>query len=361
MLAAERRAQILQAAQRDGVVRVAEIAAELRVSDATVRRDLESLAQAGLVDKVHGGATPRAEDTIVGTAVTPEPELLAHIGVLAPGVTYYFRRVVAGIQAASEVTSTACKLNLMLSDGVISSERRLIEGLLASGVEGLLLSPSLGPGGRNSAYEDWIRQLPVPIVLVERELSGNALNSVSSVRTAHERGAIAAVEHLHELGHSRVGLVIRGDSQTAMLVRAGWQSAVETLGLAPDVPVIIGRDIDSWPRWSAEDLDGVLEKFSTAGITAILCHNDEDALTIVQHSQTRGWKIPDDLSVVAYDDELASMSHPPLTAVAPPKERIGARALATILDHLGADNLVPAERLHLDPTLVIRSSTTSFS
>ena len=96
MLAAERRAQILDTVRRDGVVRAADLVQEFGVSLMTVRRDLDALAGNGLIDKVHGGATVR-------TAPPPEPEgaaTAAHplqLGVVVP-TAYYFRRVVNGMR-----------------------------------------------------------------------------------------------------------------------------------------------------------------------------------------------------------------------------------------------------------------------
>ena len=75
--------------------------------------------------------------------------------------------------------------------------------------------------------------------------------------------------------------------------------------------------------WEPGVLDDLFDRFHAYGVTAALCHGDEDTLAINQHARRRGRAVPDDLSIVAYDDELVGMADPPLTAVAPDKERVG--------------------------------------
>jgi len=339
MLAAERRAQILATVDSHGVVRVADLVAALGVSDVTVRRDLDALARSGQLNKVRGGAITPAGP---GAATTT-----AHIGVLVPTATDYFRRIVDGIQGA--LSAADARLTLSVSDYRPERERALVDNLIAAGADGLLLVPTL------DHQEQWPHELPVPTVLVEREMDDNRLGPTSSVRTAHEHGAAAAVEHLHGLGHSRIALITRGDSQAAELIRRGWEQAVARLGLDADVPVILGKDVGSWPRWSDADVDTVVRQLRDAQVTALLCHNDENAMTIVQHARGHGWPVPGRLSVVAYEDEVARLGDPPLTAVSPPKEEVGRLAARTLLELIAEP--ASARHIRIEPQIVVRAST----
>jgi len=339
MLAAERRAQILATVDSRGIVRVTDLVAALGVSDVTVRRDLDELARSGQVRKVRGGATSSAP----GAASTAT----AHVGVLVPTATDYFRRIVDGIQGA--LAGEGARLTLSVSDYRPERERALVDGLLSAGVDGLLLVPTIDD------QQQWLRELPVPTVLVERELDEHRLGPASSVRTAHEQGAAAAVEHLHGLGHTRIALITRGDSQAAELIRRGWEQAVARLGLDADAPVILGKDVGSWPRWSDADVDTVVRQLRDAQVTALLCHNDENAMTIVQHARGRGWPVPEQLSIVAYEDEVARLGDPPLTAVSPPKEEVGKLAARTLLELIGEPGA--ARHIRIEPQIVVRAST----
>ncbi|HEY4314779.1 MAG TPA: substrate-binding domain-containing protein, partial [Actinomycetes bacterium] len=322
-----------------GVVRVVDLVAALGVSDVTVRRDLDALARSGQLHKVRGGATAPA--TSGASAAT------AHIGVLVPTATDYFRRIVDGIQSA--LTSQGARLTLSVSDYRPERERALVDNLVQAGADGLLLVPTIDDD------QQWLHELPVPTVLVEREMDDDHLGTTSSVRTAHEQGAAAAVEHLHGLGHSRIALITRGDSQAAELIRRGWERAVARLGLDAGGPVILGKDVGSWPRWSDADVDTVVRQLRDAEVTALLCHNDENAMTIVQHARGHGWPVPDQLSVVAYEDEVARLGDPPLTAVSPPKEEVGRLAARTLLELIGEPGA--ARHIRIEPKIVVRAST----
>jgi DNA-binding LacI/PurR family transcriptional regulator len=348
MLAAERRAQILATVDRRGIVRVTDLVEALGVSDVTVRRDLDALARTGQLQKVRGGATARFTTGLSGVPVpVGVPVADAHIGVLVPTAADYFRRIVDGIQGA--LSRENARLTLSVSDYRPERERALVENLVQTGADGLLLVPTIDHG------REWLHDLPVPTVLVERELDDDRLSPTSSVRTAHEQGAFAAVEHLRDLGHTRIALITRGDSQAADLIRRGWEQSVARLGLASDVPVILGKDVGSWPRWSDADVDTVVRQLRDAEVTALLCHNDENAMTIVQHARGLGWSVPDQLSVVAYEDEVARHSDPPLTAVSPPKEEVGRLAARTLLELIAEP--AAARHIRIEPTLVVRSST----
>nr|WP_238351538.1 substrate-binding domain-containing protein [Kribbella shirazensis] len=180
----------------------------------------------------------------------------------------------------------------------------------------------------------------------------------STIRTAHERGAAGAVRHLSELGHRRIALLARTDTQTAELVHSGWRQAIAELDLPDDVPFLAGKSDLNWAGWTASDLDAVLTQLREQEVTGLLCHSDEDALTFVRHARSRGVAVPGDLSVVAYEDELAALAHPALTAVAPPRRQVGQLAVRTLLGLI--HNAVPGTVSHLtlDPQLTIRASTT---
>jgi DNA-binding LacI/PurR family transcriptional regulator len=343
MLAAERRAQILATVDRRGIVRVTDLVAAFGVSDVTVRRDLDALASTGQVRKVRGGATLPTGSSAAGGAATAT----AHIGVLVPTAADYFRRIVDGIQGA--LSDEGARLTLSVSDYRPERERALVDNLVRTGVDGLLLVPTI------DRQQHWLRELPVPAVLVEREMDDNRLGPASSVRTAHEQGAAAAVDHLHGLGHRRIALITRGDSQAAELIRRGWELQVARLGLDADVPVISGKDVGSWPRWSDADVDTVVRQLREAQVTALLCHNDENAMTIVQHARGLGWSVPDQLSVVAYEDEVARLGDPPLTAVSPPKEEVGRLAARTLLELIGEP--AAARHIRIEPRIIVRHST----
>lgn len=115
------------------------------------------------------------------------------------------------------------------------------------------------------------------------------------------------------LGHRSVLLAARDDTRTAHEVRAGYAAAVGQLNLEErpvvDVPSAAGR---------AEDLAEQVAQAVKSGVRAVLVHNDQDAIQLPPLPPLHGLGVPDDVAPISYDDVYASLSDPPLTAVAPP-------------------------------------------
>lgn len=89
-------------------------------------------------------------------------------------------------------------------------------------------------------------------------------------------------------------------------------------------------------------------------------HSDEDAIVLVPRLQARGVRVPEDLALIAYDDQVATLADVPLTAVAPPKRSVGELATGILLRRIAerTGRLTPGPRQHLDllPELRIRAS-----
>jgi DNA-binding LacI/PurR family transcriptional regulator len=173
--------------------------------------------------------------------------------------------------------------------------------------------------------------------------------------TDHALGAAMAVRHLVLLGHRRVGLVMAEPSPTGRHVRRGWLEATAECGL--DAGATIDALVpDAHTPGSDSALDEVLDRCLATGTTALLVHADAVAIALVQRCEERHIAVPGELSVVAYDDEVAGLFSPPLTAVRPPHRYIGRAAVRLVADRL-ADPGRPAHRVVICPSLQVRAST----
>ena len=153
-----------------------------------------------------------------------------------------------------------------------------------------------------------------------------------------------AVRHLAALGHRQIGVVTTLQSPTAPHVRRGWRQACEELGLRLDGALDVTTVDQRHPEWPKQ-LDEVLDKCLASGATALLVHSDPEAISLVERCQERGIRMPGDLAVVTYDDEVAELCDPPLTAVRPPKWAIGRAAFAMLAARLAdPDPQRPAHR-----------------
>jgi DNA-binding LacI/PurR family transcriptional regulator len=358
-LAITRRAQLLEALQREGTVRVSELTDELGVTAVTIRRDIAQLASEGLVRRVHGGATlvsagdggeveaaPRRRGTSMATRT---------VGMLVPSLDYYWPDVVRGAKEAGGEQDL--RVVLRGSSYETEDDRPQLEWLVDQlRVDGLAVAPRMDNATAQATVE-WLATLDIPVVLVERTATVGPHHEVmESVVSDHVLGSAMAVRHLAALGHRRVGLVVSGQSPTSPKVRLGWLDAVAECGLAKPSDTV-DASVPSPPSAECDAaLDAVLDDCLRTGTTALVVHADSEAMALVQHCEVRGIRVPHDLSVVAYDDAVAALFSPPLTAVRPPRRSVGRTAIDLVAARL-ADPGRPAHRVVISPSLRVREST----
>ncbi|MFC8759905.1 LacI family DNA-binding transcriptional regulator [Streptomyces sp. NPDC057193] len=316
-----------------------ELAREHAVSISTVRRAVADLVAEELVVRRQGSGT------FVLTRKTARSSSTL-IGVILPNTAFYYPRVLSGI----EEELSAARARLMLACSGYDQARELLQlrEMLDAGVDGLLLVPTLaGP----QAPEDHLRRmtrLPVPAVLVERR--GSSLgDTAESVCTHHEAGGYDAVHHLARLGHRTIGLVLRIPSPTSEPVRRGFHHAVRELGCRPT------EFRAALEEWSPAAADRCLAVLRTGGATAAVCFGDRQAALLQSAARRAGLAVPDDLALIAYDDEVADLAEIPLTAVAPPKHLLGRTAAALLLNRLEQPHLASRQVL-LRPSIIVRDS-----
>ena len=194
--ALQRRECLMDELRRHGAVRVRDLAQLLAVSELTVRRDIAALAARGLLTKVHGGATlPTELDPAPARRHRPTATALT-VGMVVPSLDYYWPQVVSGARAAA--AALGVQLQLRGSSYDQAEDRRQISRLIeAKEVQGLLLAPNLDGEGVDEMI-DWIGNLPVPTILVERQISHwtPTPRQLEWVRSDHSLGLEMAVRHL---------------------------------------------------------------------------------------------------------------------------------------------------------------------
>ncbi|GAB2596642.1 substrate-binding domain-containing protein [Streptomyces capparidis] len=357
-LARQRHELILAAVRRHGTVRLADLVEQLGVSAVTVRRDVTALADQGLVLRLHGGITLpyRGPDAPAPgghrSAFGPTAEG-ALVGMVVPSVEYYWPQVMQGAQTA--VAAAGGRLVMRASAYDPAEDRRQIGKLLERGVRVLLVAPTT-TGAAGLDLLRWLGGLPVPVVLVERlpppELPTLPLDAAT---TAHALGAGLAVRHLVTLGHRRIALVTSRSSPTSLALRAGWRETVASLALPGHDHLDIEVPAYGTPGWTRA-YDEVLARCRDAGVRALLVHSDHEAIGMVERARDQGVAVPGELAVVSYDDEVASASDPPLTAVRPNKHRLGALAAELALARAADSGSRPVHRVQLWPTVIVRDS-----
>lgn len=188
--------------------------------------------------------------------------------------------------------------------------------------------------------------IPVPVVAV-----GSLGNSaVSGAMVDQRAGARLAVEHLIDQGHRRIAHVAGPPGWTDGAERAGgWREALTAAGLADDL--LVEGD---WSAGSGYAIGRALAAERSA--TALFVGNDQMALGVLRAFAEAGVRVPDDVSVVGFDDQPESgYFSPPLTTVRQDFEELGRRCMDIMLKEIEADAGVSSTVV--TPVLVARAST----
>ena len=222
----------------------------------------------------------------------------------------------------------------------------------------------------DSTAVDWLKRRKLPLVFIDQGPSPG----YPSVNIDDRAGARSAAQHLVDLGHRRIDIVIAKESDPVHVVRdplattnhvvkqrlLGWFDALQAAGIEPTVVQEGYYPTPGSGRGSGEEAAGVLLDRPERP-TAILCFSDVVAYGVVQAALARGLKVPDDLSVVGFDDNpLAQRMRPALTTVrqdVAAKGHAAAAALTTAIDRARSGAATRPKHVLLPTELVIRDST----
>ncbi|GLY01355.1 MULTISPECIES: LacI family DNA-binding transcriptional regulator [Actinoplanes] len=314
--------------------------------------------------------SPALRERILATAqdlgyVGPDPTARAlakgttgAVGILlTDSLRYAFNDLVAGVfltAIAEELTPTGLAITLLTSTGsgdLIPARDVAIDGALVY---------SCDP---TSEAVSWLRRRNLPMVFVDQVPA----DDVPSVNIADREGARAAARHLLDLGHRRIAIVTNGQNGPYGFVSAadphaeGYASRERRLGWLDELrpagidPVIVRHPLEATEdlRRDARTLLGGADR-----PTAVLCFSDVTAVAVRQAADDLGLRVPDDLSLVGFDDgPLATQLQPALTTVRQDVAEKGRVAAAALIEAIRQGRNDPAPQVRLPTTLVIREST----
>ena len=227
-------------------------------------------------------------------------------------------------------------------------ERRYVEALVAKRVDGLIIAPSRDDDGTLEAI---LAPSKVPVVVIDRDVH---LPGADVVLYDSEAGSHAATRYLLGLGHRRISFVAGpADVEPAAARLRGFLRALAEAGVAPGAVV----DADFHYRGGLAAADRLLA--SGERPTAIFAANDLMAAGVLRALAARGLRVPDDISVVGFDDApLAEMVSPALTTVRQPLQEMAQTAVSMLLQRIGGESGGPRRRV-LTTELVVRESATA--
>ncbi|MER5649425.1 LacI family DNA-binding transcriptional regulator [Streptosporangium sp. NPDC002524] len=318
--------------------RLAEVAKKVGMSEATVSRVLNG--KPGVSE-----ATREAVLTALDVLGYERPTQLRGdrarlVGLVLPELQNpifpAFAEVVGGALAQQGFTSVLCTRTL---GGV--SEAEYVDLLLQQQVSGVVFAGGLfAQADASHEHYELLRERRLPTVLVNAAVAHLAFPQVSCDDVA---AAEMALGHLRSLGHERIGMVLGPPDHVPS------RRKLDAADLDPE--------FIEHTMFSLEGGHAAAARLIRRGVTGVICASDVMALGAIRAARRAGLSVPDDVSVIGYDDSaLMNCTDPPLTTLRQPIDAMG-RAVVDLLAAQIDKALVPADELLFEPELVVRAST----
>jgi DNA-binding LacI/PurR family transcriptional regulator len=328
--------------------RLADIAAHADVSEATVSRVLNG--KPGVAE-----STREAVLTSLDVLGYDRPSRLRRksadlVGLIVPELTNpifpAFAQIIETALARHQFTPVLCT---QTPGGVHEDE--YVQMLLDRGVAGIIyVSGQHADVTTDPERYTNLRERGVPIVLVNGYHEGIDAPFISNDDVA---SMDLALTHLVQLGHTRIGLAIGPDRYVPVIRKiAGYRASMRNLLGRDDVDELIERTM-----FSVEGGDTAGARLLDKGCTAVVCGSDLMALGVIRAVRRAGLRVPEDFSVVGYDDSpLIAFTDPPLTTVRQSVQAMAEAAVRALLDEISGEAAPRAEYV-FRPELVVRAST----
>jgi LacI family transcriptional regulator len=257
----------------------------------------------------------------------------------------YFSEVARGAEDAA--WDAGCDVVLCNSDLDPVKQMRYVSSLLEKRVDGIVVNSI---ADLSKKQQEQLAASGAPVVLLNRPPGVKAFSSIS---VENYPGGVLAANYLLELGHRRTAFLSGPKRHGSFTDRGrGFQEALLESGKAEE-PVILNADQSFAGGYQmARQLLAESRK-----VTAVFAANDVIAYGLIRAAMEAGLRIPDDLSVIGFDDlEMSSILHPPLTTVHQPKYEVGRAAMEMLLARAHRRLQPEPEHRVLPVKLVIRES-----
>ncbi|PHI47119.1 GntR family transcriptional regulator [Bacillus halotolerans] len=325
-----------------------ELMQQFGVSRHTIRKAIGDLVSQGLLYSVQGGGTFVASRSAKSALHSNKT-----IGVLTTYISdYIFPSIIRGIE--SYLSEQGYSMLLTSTNNNPDNERRGLENLLSQHIDGLIVEPTKSAlQTPNIGYYLNLEKNGIPFAMINASYAELAAPSFT---LDDVKGGVMAAEHLLSLGHTHMMGIFKADDTQGVKRMNGFIQAHRERELFPSPDMIVTFTTEEKESRLLEKVKETLEKNSKNMPTAILCYNDEIALKVIDMLREMDIKVPEDMSIVGYDDShFAQISEVKLTSVKHPKSVLGKAAAKYVIDCL--EHKKPKqEDVIFEPELIIRQS-----
>lgn len=273
------------------------------------------------------------------------------IGVIVPLIDHpFYSRLAMAIE--QKLFQHGYRAIICNSEEDETRERAYIEMLLRQRVEGFIINSAV----MSASYFHELEKLNIPYVLIDRNLPEA---ECSKVLGDNSQGGYIGMEHLIQLGHKRIG-VIGAPAHIEGMVRRirGTRDALQDYGIENDPELLVTGDTQLFDM----GYESAQKLLSLDDIpTAIFALTDVTAVGVMHAVYEHGLKIPDDMSILGYDNiPIAQYMIPQLSTVEQPIIQMGETAVELLLNHINNPDH-PIKKAVLQTKLILRQTTTQYT
>lgn len=321
-----------------------QISKDFDVSRHTVRQAFSMLENEGYIKREQGR----------GTVCLGKKEARSNktIAVLTTYISdYIFPHIINGIEEV--LSSKGYTLNLANTNNNREKEAQFLQKFIAQNVSGIIVEPTQSAiDNPNLGYFEEMEQQNIKYIMIHATYSDL---DPAFVIMDDQKGGYLATNYLIQLCHRDIAGIFKSDDIQGIERQKGFLKALKDSNITPTDNFIgnyVTENMDYFPYQFTRYI------INTGKPTAIVCYNDQIALRVIDAIKDSGLRIPEDISVVGYDDSnLATASDVKLTTINHPKKEMGKQVANFLLDMLGKNNYKPQHVY--EPELIVRTSCRS--
>jgi GntR family transcriptional regulator of arabinose operon len=321
-----------------------EIVQKFKVSRHTARQALMQLEKDGFIYKEQGRGT--------FCCYKLKKDGSKNIAVLTTYISnYIFPEIISGIEEV--LSASGYTLSLFNTNNEKQKEGLYLNKILDSDIEGLILEPTISAlENTNLAFYKELEERKLPFIMINAKY--DEINPAYVVMDDVE-GGYALTKYLIQMGHRDIAGIFKCDDLQGKNRQEGYMKALSEFGIDSKSQYILRYVTGEEEFLPYEFASNLLRRDNKP--TSIVCYNDQIAFYVLQAIRDAGLKVPEDISIVGYDDsDIATATEVKLTTVRHPKAEMGKRVARFLINIIENDEEKPY--YIYKPELIVRNSAT---